>query len=371
MRALKICVYAICKNEVAFVDRWMDSMSEADAIIVTDTGSTDGTIEALKRRGAVVHHEKVEPWRFDAARNLSLNHVPTDADICVCTDLDERFVPGWRAKLEQAWRASIAKSGDAVARSGRYLYNWSLKPDGSPDVQFYYFKVHERRGFRWVCPVHEYVRYEGALPHEAVTIEGMILNHYPDQTKSRASYLPLLELGVSENPADERMRYYLGREYFYKARWADCVGALTAYLNLPTATWREERCAAMRWIARAHRHLEDREMAKRWFYQAIAELPDMREPYVEFAQMSLGDADWAMAFFLAQESLKIKEKSRSYVNMGYAWDHTPDDICAVAAYRLGMQSAARMHAARALAYAPDDARLQENLRRIEAASTRR
>ena len=29
-----ICVYAICKNEEKFVDRWMDSMSEADSIVV-------------------------------------------------------------------------------------------------------------------------------------------------------------------------------------------------------------------------------------------------------------------------------------------------------------------------------------------------
>ena len=27
---MKICVYAIAKNEEQFVDRWMDSMREAD-----------------------------------------------------------------------------------------------------------------------------------------------------------------------------------------------------------------------------------------------------------------------------------------------------------------------------------------------------
>lgn len=37
----KICVYAIAKNEEQFVDRWVDSMSEADVIVVLDTGSTD------------------------------------------------------------------------------------------------------------------------------------------------------------------------------------------------------------------------------------------------------------------------------------------------------------------------------------------
>ena len=45
---MKIVVYAIAKNESSFVDRWMDSMSEADQVVVLDTGSTDGTAERLR-----------------------------------------------------------------------------------------------------------------------------------------------------------------------------------------------------------------------------------------------------------------------------------------------------------------------------------
>ena len=49
----RIAVYAICKNESQFVDRWMDSMSEADQVVVLDTGSTDDTVERLKKSGAL------------------------------------------------------------------------------------------------------------------------------------------------------------------------------------------------------------------------------------------------------------------------------------------------------------------------------
>ena len=63
MNRYKIGVYAICKNEEAFVDRWMDSMAEADLIVVTDTGSTDGTVEKLRQRGAIVFVDIVKPWR--------------------------------------------------------------------------------------------------------------------------------------------------------------------------------------------------------------------------------------------------------------------------------------------------------------------
>ena len=142
MSRYKIYVYAICKNEEKFADRWMDSMGEADGVIVTDTGSDDGTVERLRRRGAVVYIDEVRPWRFDKARNISLDHVPGDADICVCTDLDEVFEKDWRDKLENAWTPE--------AKSGKYIYNWSLKPDGSPDVQIYYSKIHTRHDFRFL-----------------------------------------------------------------------------------------------------------------------------------------------------------------------------------------------------------------------------
>ena len=45
---MKVCVYAICKNESKHVKRWVESMKEADEIYVLDTGSTDNTKELLQ-----------------------------------------------------------------------------------------------------------------------------------------------------------------------------------------------------------------------------------------------------------------------------------------------------------------------------------
>ncbi len=358
MNRYKIYVYAICKNEEKFVDRWMEAMREADAVIVTDTGSDDETVARLRAQGAVVYVDVVKPWRFDVARNISLDHVPEDADICVCTDLDELFEPGWREHLERAWTPE--------AKSGKYLYNWSLKKDGSPDVQMYYSKVHARYGFRWACPVHEYLRYVGDGPKTTVTIDGMVLNHYPDPAKSRGSYLPLLELAVAEDPAGDRVAYYLGREYMYKREWQKCIDALKRHLALPAATWREERCASMRWIAKSYFNLGNPKEAYAWYFRAIAEMPKMRDPYVECAKIAYLLADWPMVFFMAEEALKIKDKSKTYVNMGYSWDYTPHDLAAIASYRLGMYERSLAHASAALEASPNDERLKNNLRLVKA-----
>ncbi len=55
---MKICVYAICKNESAFVDTWMESMREADEVIVLDTGSQDDTAVKLRQAGAKRYFRK-------------------------------------------------------------------------------------------------------------------------------------------------------------------------------------------------------------------------------------------------------------------------------------------------------------------------
>ena len=101
---MKICVYAITKNEEKNVDAWVDSMSEADEIYVLDTGSSDNTVSKLKKRGVHVKQEVIIPWRFDVARNKSLEMVPEDTVLYVCTDLDERFDSGWRNFLEKNYQ---------------------------------------------------------------------------------------------------------------------------------------------------------------------------------------------------------------------------------------------------------------------------
>jgi len=53
----KICIYAICKNEMKFVETWLNNMSEADYIVVLDTGSTDGTYEYLQKDPRVTRVE--------------------------------------------------------------------------------------------------------------------------------------------------------------------------------------------------------------------------------------------------------------------------------------------------------------------------
>lgn len=358
MNKYKICVYAICKNEERFVEEWVKSMGEADKIIVLDTGSTDKTVSKLESAGVDVYEEKITPWRFDIARNRSLELVPEDIDICVCVDLDERFEPGWREILERTWKMDTKRA--------QYRYTWNFNPDSTEGVVFWIDKIHARHGFHWEHPVHEVLAYTGTEPCNTVYAEGIQLNHYADTTKSRAQYLPLLELSVKEAPDDDRNMHYLGREYMFRGEWDKCIDTLKHHLSMPKAQWKDERCASMRFIARSYLQKGKREEAKAWYYRSIAEAPYLREPYMDFANMMYEEKNWYAVIYFAQCALEIEERPRTYICEAGAWGSAPYDLLSLGYYYTGAYEKALEAVNNALEFSPSDERLKSNKKIMEA-----
>ena len=347
---MKICVYAISKNEEKFVKRWVNSMKEADAIYVLDTGSTDNTVEKLQELNVNVQIKIISPWRFDQARNESLKLVPLDTDICVCTDLDEVFQKGWRSELENWWQQNTTRA--------KYNYNWLLK-DNKPIVNFYIEKIHTRKNYHWTHPVHEVLTYEKS-EEKTITIDTITLNHYPDVTKSRKSYLPLLELSVKESPQDDRNMHYLGREYMYYQKWPQCIKTLKKHLRLKTALWKDERAASMRFIARSYKNLKNYNRAKYWLNKAINEAPYLRDAYVERALLEYELKNYRNVEKYCLKALKIKSHTKSYINETFSWDKTIYDLLAFACYNLKKYNYANYFNDIALTFEPNNTRLLTN-----------
>lgn len=355
---MKIVVYGICKDEARFAGRWADSMSEADEIVVLDTGSADDTVKVLREKGVKVTTEAIVPWRFDTARNRSLELVPDDADICVCTDLDEVFEPGWRKRLEEAWTDGAGQA--------RYRYTWSFTEEGKEGVVFWIEKAHRRHGYRWVHPVHEVLAWTGEGGEGfTVTAEGVQLNHFPDPGKSRGQYLPLLEMSVEEDPDDDRNMHYLGREYMYRGRWDDCIRTLERHLAMPRARWADERAASMRYIARSYLMKGERENARGWYLRAIAQAPHLREPYMDLAHALYEEGQWDGVLYFTGCALAITDRPATYISETAAWGSLPHDLRAMAFFRTGRPGEALEEAVKALTLEPDDKRLQGNVKVLE------
>ncbi len=341
---MKIAVYTIALNEEQFVNDWYESAKDADYLLIADTGSTDNTIGIAESLGINVVKISISPWRFDDARNASLASLPKDIDMCISLDMDEVLVPGWRKELEGIKPETTRP---------RYKYTWSWKQDGEPGLQYGGDKIHARHGYRWKHPVHEVLVTDRM--DEVQEWIGLEIEHYPDETKPRSQYLPLLELSVVEDPSDDRNAFYYARELFFYNRFDEAVKEFRRYLELPTAKWGPERAAAYRYLAKC-----DKTFADQYLIGAIREAPGRREALVELSQYYYNIQEWQLCYNYAIDALTIEEKPLDYLCEDFAWGALPHDLAGIAAYNLGNIEEAINQTDMALTFG-NDIRLINNL----------
>jgi Tfp pilus assembly protein PilF len=353
-RRLKIAVYGICLNEVGFVDRFMDSCAEADLVVIADTGSTDGTIEAFRRRGAVVHSIDIRPWRFDHARQAALDLVPEDVDVCVSLDLDQVLMPGWRGILDRHWKPP--------ANWVYYTLAWARNHDGSPRTMLDN-RIHARRGFVWKFPVHECVLAE--VTTHILVIRHLVIDHRPDPAKSRSQYLGLLELAVREEPDSPRHAHYLGREYVFVGRHQDALAQFERHLALMANPHDGERNLSLRFAAQCKDALGDADGALALYRQAAEEAPHGRGPLIDYAWALYQRERWAECYPVAEQAAALADEPHEY---GSASDTgvLPEDMAAVCGWRLGQFEKALAYGRRAMRLAPTVERIRDNVARMEA-----
>jgi len=350
---LKVAVYSISKNEEQFVERWAESAKDADMILLADTGSTDNTVQVAKDLGISVVEIEVKPWRFDVARNKSLDAIPQDYDYCIALDLDEVLVPGWRKHLELMHELGVTRP--------RYKYVWSWNEDGGEGLVYGGDKIHHRKFYTWKHPVHEVLK---PTKKEWALWCDVEIHHHPDNSKPRSQYLPLLELSVEEDPHDDRNAHYYAREllmYGYKDK---ALEEFKRHLSLPKARWKPERANSYRYMSQC---VTDTKEIESYLFQCIAEYPEGREGWVALARHYYMNNDWHGCYFAAKKAMLIIEKPLEYFNEAWAWDEFIWDIGSIAAYHLGQDVEAVEWCEKAISMLPNDDRLLKNLEQFKEA----
>ena len=345
----KVCIYCIAKNESAFVDRFMDSVRDADLVVIGDTGSTDDTVEKFRRRGAVVHQIEVKPWRFDVARNRVMDLVPPEYDCLFSIDIDETIeTKDWKQKILAAWPGKTRL---------RYRYAWSLRPNGTPDRQFIYDKIHSR-ALRWVSPCHEIL--------EGIDHGGMVdidVYHRPDPAKSRGSYLGLLEMAAKERPQDSRTIHYYGRELFYHGNYLEATRVLEQHLTDRDA-WSAERAESCRMLAESAIRLGRPEQAEQFYKKGIEICPGAREPLTNYAKWLQEQGRHQECCEYGLLALKITERQNHYLEDRRSWEEGPYDLVGTSAWWIGCWETSVEYSKAALQMAPGDTRLQDNYKTV-------
>ena len=332
---MKIAVYTMARNEAEHVDRYAETTQGADIVVVTDTGSTDGTPDLLRQHGIEVREARVVPWRFDIATNVALCNVPEDIDLCVKLDLDEvLWTPSgesWRPALEELWTTS------RYPRRVRYWYTWSwLVPGKIPGSRFRAGHIHARSGFLWMHPGH--AALTDTLGGDTLDTDAVEIHHYMTD-KSRPDYQLLLERAVEENRCP-RTLFYLGREYFFHQQDPDAIAVLQEYLEHPRATWKAERANAMRMLGICYARQNVPEAALRWLIQATEERPGVRELWWELLKYFHDRQDWLGGLWAGRRCLELRERDAEWISGDTApWTERPflyTAACAIADNRFDL-----------------------------------
>jgi len=152
---MSLSVTIICLNEADDIRACLDSVRWADEIVVCDSGSTDGTLEICRERGARVF---VDAWRgFSAHKNLAIERAT--AEWILSLDADERVPPELAREIQAVVRDPQAADGYTVARRNYFLGQWIRHGGWYPDRTVRLF----RRGRGRFLPraVHEAIQVEG------------------------------------------------------------------------------------------------------------------------------------------------------------------------------------------------------------------
>lgn len=344
-KKLRIAVYTIALNEEQNVDRWVNSVKDADYLMVADTGSTDGTVNALKNRGVHVHSIRIKPWRFDDARNAALSLLPEDIDLAISMDMDEGMFGNWRSEIERVWVPNSTRL--------RYTYYFSADENNNPINSFTADKAHTRFNYRWQRPVHETVFPTGE--EQVAYSPNIIMIQKQDTTKNRGSYLPLLEQSHKDTPNCSQTLFWLAREYTFTNKNDEAIDHFKKYLALPEAVWPDERSEAMKYLSKLlpHEHIK-------WLRLSCAEAPYRREVWANLADYYYQQQDWINLYSASKEGLKITNKCNNYLDYSHIWDGYLWDLAGIAAYHLNLKDESLMLLAHASSLSPNDQRILSN-----------
>lgn len=214
-----IALLMMLKNEEQRIQVSLDSVKDVvSSCIIYDTGSTDRTIDIVTRfcnkECIPLRLKRGEFVDFSVSRNVSLDFADTfdDVDYLLLLDCNDELREG--QKLKQICREQLKNK----QHTAFHLQQWWVF--GPTEDEHKYFNVRllrPRCGWRYKCPVHEYIAKDGAGPDEVTRLEGPVLYQNRNQDtdgktgKRFARDRELLLREYEKHPTEPRTLFYLAQ----------------------------------------------------------------------------------------------------------------------------------------------------------------
>jgi glycosyltransferase involved in cell wall biosynthesis len=252
-----VSVVMICKNEEAMMERAINSVIDADELIICDTGSIDRTVEIAKKYTKNVCTSFKWCDDFAAARNHAKAHATSDYILSL--DMDE-------------YVHDFSKVREAIEWDCDALNVKMVMENVEPESHFYFPRLFKNvPHVFWVGAIHNCLNIGPDRDSEVAISYGNSPAHLLDPDRA----LRVLEKEVKRNPENAREWYYLGREYWYKQNYPKCTETLGHYVQI--AHWDREKADAFLIMARAYSTQGMDEDARDACLQAIKINPHFKE----------------------------------------------------------------------------------------------
>jgi len=196
---MRICLSMIVKNEAAVIERCLRSVRpHIHAWAISDTGSTDGTQDIIRRTLADLPGELIErPWvDFSTNRNEALDLARKHGDYALVIDADDTIVASDFGELS-------ADCYDMVIQFGALTYS-------QPHL------VRLDKGFFYTGVTHEYI--DCAQTFTRATLKNAFYRIGDDGARrtSGRKYVEdarILEKALAADPGNARYQFYLAQSY--------------------------------------------------------------------------------------------------------------------------------------------------------------
>lgn len=293
-----ITLAMIVKNEAENLPRVFGSVMDCfDEVRITDTGSTDNTVEIAEKCGAKVSHFE---WcnDFSAARNYSFKDVKTDF-VCWLDGDDVLENPaGFRLfrdtvmGLADYWIATYHYSSDA---NGKAVCSFARER---------VFRV--SKGLQWKYPIHEGVLPDNVRSQFTPSWAVRHMRTSQDLEKDRSRNLKLFE-SIKAKGLDPRMQYYYGKELFEAGKPIEATKELLEAAGSPLLE-PHDRILALQYACYAYIQCNQFEMAVQIAHQGLQLNPQRAEFYslIGDCYLKLGKIENAIPYFSAAKNCRIQ-----------------------------------------------------------------
>lgn len=156
---MKISVVIILKNEEKVIGDCLESVKWADEIILIDGGSTDKTLDIVKKYKVRVVEQKVAGLSFAAWHNQGKEEAKYEWLLYV--DADERITPLLKEEINEVMKENDPRAAYAIPRRN-FLLGKELRFGGwAPDYQKRLFVKKNLK--RWTGVLHEQPEINGEV----------------------------------------------------------------------------------------------------------------------------------------------------------------------------------------------------------------